>query len=128
VHALRHVHTLLAPGATLVDAHPVTEEQVENADGVVGVILEPEWVDGDLPNSEAALRSVVGEGLYELEAETQYDVLTHADEHIDLIEARRDLLEGQEELVRAIIAARPPLVTRMRVVLRRLRALPATPA
>jgi hypothetical protein len=124
VHALRHVHSLLAPGGTLVDVHPVTEEQVETSAGIVGVILEPEWVGVDLPNSEAALEQGVADGLYRLEAETEYDVLTHADEPDELIEARRELLEDQDELVRSIRAAPPPLFTRMHVVLRRLRVLP----
>lgn len=124
MHALRHVHSLLVSGGTLVDVHPVTEEQVETRDGVVGVILEPEWVNVDLPNSEAALEEVVAQALYRREAETEYDVLTHADEAHDLVEARRNLLEGQAALVRSIEAAAPPLFTRMHVVLRRLRALP----
>jgi hypothetical protein len=123
VHALRHVHELLVPGGTLVDIHPVTEEQVENRDAVVGVILEPEWITVDLPNSEAALRASVAEGLYALEAETDYDVLEHFDEPEELIEAKRDLLEEQNALVDAIRAARPPLVTRMHVVFRRLSVL-----
>jgi hypothetical protein len=124
VHALRHVHELLVPGGTLVDIHPVTEEQVENReDAVVGVILEPEWITVDLPNSQAALRASVAEGLYALEAETDYDVLEHFDEPEELIEAKRDLLEGQEALVDAIRAAAAPLVTRMHVDFRRLRAL-----
>jgi len=125
VHALRHVHTLVVPGGTLVDAHPVTEEQVETSEGVVGVILEPDWLNGDLPNSEAALREVIRDGLYELEAETEYDVLSHFDTTDELIEAKRDILEGQDGLLRSIRAARPPLRTRMHVVLRRLRSLPA---
>jgi hypothetical protein len=122
VHALRHVHTLLAPGGTLVDVHPVTEEQVETTRGFVGVILEPDWVNVDLPNSEAALRQVVHEGLYDLEAEREYDVLQHFDEPEELIDAKRDILEGQDGLVRTIRTAPPPLFTRMHVVLRRLRA------
>jgi hypothetical protein len=125
VHALRHVHTLLVLGGTLVDAHPVTEERVEASEGIVGVILEPDWVNGDLPNSEGALRQVVADGLYELEAEREYDVLSHFDDAGELIDAKRDILEGQDALVRSIRAAQPPLRTRMHVVLRRLRALPA---
>ena len=41
------------------------------------MILEPDWVAVDLPNSEAALRETVREGLFALEAETEYDVLEH---------------------------------------------------
>jgi hypothetical protein len=121
VHALRHVHGLLVPGGTLVDIHPVTEEHVE-ADGVrVGVIREPEWLDTDLPSSEAAMHQAVAEGLYELDAETEYDVLQHFDQPDELIDAKRDLLETQQPLIDAIRAAQGPLVTRMRVVFRLLR-------
>jgi hypothetical protein len=123
VHALRHVHGLLVPGGTLVDMHPVTEEQVEAAAGPVGVILEPDWLTGDLPNSESALQQVIAEGLYELEAETEYDVLQHFDDPEELIEAKSELLEAQQALVLAVRSAPAPLTTRMRVVFRRLRAL-----
>jgi len=120
VHALRHVHELVAPGGTLVDMHPVTEEHVEAAGGQVGVILEPQWVSVELPNSEAALRQTIAEGLYEVELETEYDVLQHFDTAEELIEAKSDLLEEQHELVAAIRAAPAPLATRMHVVFRRL--------
>ena len=123
MHALRHVHQLLVPGGTLVDIHPVTEEHVEAAGAPVGVILEPDWFTGDLPNSESALRRTIAEGLYELEAETEYDVLQHFDRPDELVEAKSDLLETQQALVDAVRAAPPPLVTRMRVVFRRLRAV-----
>lgn len=124
MHALRHVHGLVVPGGTLVDVHPVTEEHVGAAVGEIGVIREPEWVTVELPNAEAALRQTVAEGLYEFESETEYDVLQHFDEPDELIEAKSDLLEEQKTLVAAIRAAPPPLVTRMRVVFRRLRVLP----
>jgi hypothetical protein len=124
VHALRHVHKLLVQGGTLVDMHPVTEEQVETQRrGIIGVIREPDWVTVELPNAEAALQTAIGERLYELEEETHYDVLQHFDEAEELIEAKKDLLEEQEALERAIRAAMPPLMTRMRVVFRRLRTL-----
>lgn len=116
MHALRHVHQLVIPGGTVVEMHPVTQEEIER----VGVILEPEWLTVDLPNSEAALRQTITEGLYGLEAETHYDVLSHFDNAEELIDARRDLLADQPELVEAIRAAPAPLVTRMRIVFRRL--------
>jgi len=125
VHALRHVHELVVPGGALVDIHPVTEEQVQAGGGHVGVILEPEWLSVELPNSESALRQTIAEGLYELEVETEYDVLQHFDDADELISAKGDLLEEQQTLVAAIRAAPPPLRTRMRVVFRRLRVVPA---
>lgn len=51
MHALRHVHRLLVPGGTLVDIHPVTEEQVEAGAEPVGVIAEPDWLGSDLPKA-----------------------------------------------------------------------------
>ena len=77
MNALRHVHSLLVPRGTLVDAHPVTEERVEAAEGIVGTIEEPDWVAVDLPTAEAGVRRVVEESLYAFEAETSYDVLQH---------------------------------------------------
>jgi hypothetical protein len=121
VHALRHVHQLLVPDGTLVDMHPVTEEHVAGPAGPVGVIPEPRWVTVELPNAETALQTVIGEGLFELEAETAYEVLHHFTAAEELLEARRDLLEEQEVLVRAIRTAGTPLVTSVRVVFRRLR-------
>ena len=124
MHALRHVHGLLVPGGTLVDIHPVTEDHVEGAGGPIGVILEPDWRTIDLPNSESALQQTIAERLYELEAETEYEVLEHFDRPEELIEAKADVLEGQDVLLAAIRTAPPPLSTRMRVVFRRLRVLP----
>jgi len=124
VNALRHVHTLLMPGGTLVDAHPVTEERVESAHGVVGTISEPVWLGVDLPNTEEGLRQVVTDGLFTLEAELAYDVVEHFDEATDLLEAKRDTLEGQHGLIAAIQAASLPLSTHFRVTARRLRAMP----
>jgi hypothetical protein len=125
VNALRHVHTLLAQGGTLVDVHPISQEQVETDDGVVGTIEEPDWVEVDLPNAEAGVRQVIDEGLYVLEAETEYDVLQHFDDADELIDVKRDIIEGQDRLIAGIRAAQLPLRSRMRVVMRRLRA--ATP-
>lgn len=126
MHALRHVHGLVVPNGALVDVHPVTEERVETQAGVIGVIEEPEWTSVELPNAEAALRQTVREGLYAFEAEREYDVLTHFDSSAELIEEKRNLLEGQAALTARIEAAAPPLVTRMHVVLRRLRVLPSS--
>ena len=125
MNALRHVHTLLAPGGTLVDVHPVTQEQVETDDRVVGTIEEPSWVEVDLPNAESGVREVVDEGLYVVEAETEYDVLQHFDDAEELIDVKQDIIEGQDRLIAAIRSVQPPLRSRMRVVMRRLRA--ATP-
>jgi hypothetical protein len=123
VHALRHVHRLLVPGGTMLDLHPVTEQQVEAAGRVAGVIREPEWLDRHLPNAEAGLQQVIGEGHYALETEVDFDVLQHFDTTEELLERAADLLVDQPALKRRIRDTSPPFVVREHVVLRRLRAL-----
>jgi hypothetical protein len=125
VHALRHVHELLVPGGTMLDLHPLTEQQVEAHGRIVGVIREPEWIDRDLPNAEAGVEQVIAEGLYVPEAEIEFDVLQHFDTVQDLLEKEVEHLATQQELVRMIRRTPPPLFLREHVVLRRLRALPA---
>jgi hypothetical protein len=123
VNALRHVHQLLVPDGTLLDLHPVTEQQVEADGSVVGVIREPEFVTRHLPNAEAGLEQVVGEGLYVLETEVDFDVRQHFDTTEELVEKVTDLLADQPELARRIRGTSPPFVLREHVVLRRLRTL-----
>lgn len=122
MHALRHVHELLVPGGTLVDLHPVTQEEVEAGGRAIGVIEEREWFSVDLPNAVALLEHTIREGLYTPEAEGEFDLLQHFDRVQDLLEAKEDLLAEQPRLVRRIRAERPPFVTRERFVLKRLRA------
>jgi hypothetical protein len=123
VHALRHVHRLLVPHGTMLDLHPVTEQQVEAGGGIVGVIREPEWIERDLLSAEAGLEHVVAEGLYLLEKEVDFDVLQHFDTTEELLERAADLLASQPALARRIRGTSPPFVLREHVVLRRLRAL-----
>lgn len=124
MHALRHVHRLLVPGGTLVDLHPVEEERLEARGRALGVIEEAEWVNVDLPNSEARLRDAIREGLYTLEAEDSFELLQHFDTTEDLLDAKAELLETQQDLIGAIRAATPPFLTREDFVLLRLRSLP----
>ena len=123
MHALRHVYLLLISGGTMLDLHPVTEEHVEDAHGRhVGVIADPEYADEDLPNAEARLEEAVVAGLYVFEAEVEFDVLQHYDNADELMEAKAERLDSQQELVQQIRAATPPLRLREHVVLRRYRA------
>lgn len=122
MHALRHVHELLVAGGTLVDLHPVTEEEVEAGGRAIGVIEEPDWLSVDLPNAEARLEEAIRDGLYTLEAEVGLELRQHFDQVEELLEAKEEPLASQPALVRRIRAATPPLATRERFVLRRLRA------
>ena len=109
----------------MLDLHPVTEQQVEAHERIVGVIRGPDWVDRDLPNAEAGVEHAIADGIYVLEAEVEFDVLQHFDTAQDLLEKEADHLVTQQDLVRAIRRTPPPLFLREHVVLRRLRALPA---
>ena len=122
MHALRHVHRLLVRGGTLVDLHPVTEEHVEAGGRLVGVIEDSDYRSIDLPNAEACLQAEVRRGLYAWEVETEFDFLQHFDDSEELIEAKREALASQHDLVRRIRAAPPPLISREHVVLRRFQA------
>ncbi len=122
MHALRHAHELLVPGGTMLDLHPLTEEQVEAGGRRLGVIEEPAFVSTSLPNAEARLAEAIRAGLYTLEREVEFDVLQHFDEAEELLEAKEERLAELPALVRGIRAASPPFVTREHVVLRRLRA------
>jgi hypothetical protein len=124
VHALRHVHELLVPGGTMVDLHPITEEQVEAGGRAIGVIEEPDFVSVELPNAETRLEETIRAGLYELEAEIEFNVLQHFDDVEELLDVNEERLAAQPVLRRRIRAAPPPLVTREHVVFRRFRAEP----
>jgi hypothetical protein len=123
VNALRHVQTLLVPGGTMLDLHPVTEGRIEAEGVVVSVVPEPEFVATDLPNVEAAVSEVLAEGLYELEANAELDVLQHFDTADELLERHAEHLQDERELVERIRSATPPFVVREHAVLRRFRAL-----
>ena len=123
MNALRHVYDLLVPGGTLLDLHPVTEGRIEANGVVIGVVPEPEFVETDLPNVEAAVEQVVAAGLYVHEAETSLDVLQHFDTAEELLERHAEHLQGEEVLVTTIRSATPPFVVREHAVLRRFRAL-----
>ena len=124
MHALRHVHRLLVPEGTLLDLHPVTEQQAEADGRIIGVIREPVFIERDLPNAEAGLRQVIADGLYVLEAEVDFDVLQHFDTTDELLEKEADHLATQTALAQRIRGTSPPILLREHVVLRRLRALP----
>ena len=121
MHALRHVHRLVVCGGTLVDLHPVTEEHVEAGGQLIGVIEDPDYRSIDLPNAEACLQAEVRRGLYAWEAEKEFDFLQHFDDAEELIEAKRDALASQHDLVRRIRAATLPFTIHEHVVLRRFR-------
>jgi hypothetical protein len=107
----------------MLDLHPVTEQQVEAEDGIVGVIREPEFIGRGLANVEASVAQVVTDGLYALEVEVDFDVLQHFDTPGDLLDRKGEELEGQRQLVEQIRSLSGPFVVREHVVLRRLRML-----
>ena len=103
----------------MLDLHPVSEERVESAGRVIGVIAEPEFMTVHLPNAEQRVAQAVRDGLYVLEAEEHFDFREHFDTVAELLEARRERLSEQAQVARKIAAAAPPLATAQRTILRR---------
>lgn len=103
----------------MIDLHPIGEEWVESAAGVIGVLAEPEFVAVHLPNAEARLAAAVRDGLYVLEAEEHFELREHFDDSEEVCEARQERLAEQPELGRRIAAAAPPLATVQPLVIRR---------
>lgn len=120
MNALRHVHTLLVPGGTLLDLHPVTEMQIAAQGAIVGVIPEPDFAS-TLASVDAAVEQVVGAGLYTLEADDELDVRQHFDTSDDLLEHKAEDLRDEHVLVERIRASTPPFVASEHAVLRRFR-------
>jgi hypothetical protein len=105
----------------MVDVHPVTEGQVEAGGRRIGIIEEPDFTAVDLPNAEARLSEAVADGLYSLEAATEFDFLQHFDDADELFSAQEDAALVKPALARRIRAAPPPLVVREHVIARRFR-------
>ena len=127
MHALRNVHRALVPDGILLDVHPIPpHEQAEAGGEVLGRLDQSEFL-ATVAAAEGLLEEVVGDGLYEPEAEVETDVLERfdsAEELLDVVGER----EGESvpaPVERRIRRAQPPFWLRQRLVCRRFRATSA---
>jgi hypothetical protein len=87
----------------------------------MGFIEEPEWLGVVLPNAKAALHASIRDGYYALELEIEFVVLQHFDSVDELVEAKREYIEVEADLVERQRKLGPPIRTTERYVGRRLR-------
>ena len=125
MHALRRVHRSLVAGASVIDLHPVLPDQLVEAGGAPLGRIDEHSFFSVVTAAESTLGRLLQEGLFEFEAELEFD-------YLERFERRRDLLDHLDErddclvpqaLRRRIQRAQPPLDLRAHAVIRRFRAV-----
>jgi hypothetical protein len=81
VHALEEIHRLLKPTGTLIDIHPVAESlpiELHQAEKIelVGSFSVRQWCI-DYQEADEALAEIARRGLFAVEREAEFDLLTH---------------------------------------------------
>jgi hypothetical protein len=86
VHALRNIHTALAPDGILVDTQPVSAHPHVSADGIaLGALDMRDWLD-TIHAVDERFGETIAAGLYELQHEQHFTVT-------DTFDGGRDCLE-----------------------------------
>jgi hypothetical protein len=85
VHALRNIHRMLVSGAVLVDLQPIPPSPSLHAGGELLGRLDQRLVWERFGKTEAGVDAAVGEGLYALESELEFDVIERFDSKASLI-------------------------------------------
>jgi hypothetical protein len=75
VHALRNIHSMLVPGGALLDLQPIPPGPSLHAGGALLGRLDQSDVWERFGKTEAGVEAAVREGLFELEAELELDVI-----------------------------------------------------
>ena len=82
VHALEEIHRLLKPAGTLIEIHPSVEGpplvEVRSNGRLSFAEVDPGFDDADDRQAEAAVASVVDQGMYVLENRRRFELRTHA--------------------------------------------------
>jgi hypothetical protein len=86
VHALRNIHTALAPDGLLVDTQPVSAHPRVAGDGLTfGALDMRDWLD-TIHAVEERLSETIAAGLYELEHEQHFTVTDSFDDGRECLE------------------------------------------
>jgi hypothetical protein len=82
VHALEEIHRLLRPNGTLIEIHPALEAPsvIVRSDGTTPFVERDPAFDYemDLRQAEVAVATVADCGLFVLEDDRHFDLMTHA--------------------------------------------------
>jgi hypothetical protein len=124
VYALRNIHRMLIPGGLLLDLQPIPPSPSIHAGGENLGRLDQSQVWERFGTTEPGVQAAVREGLFELEAETEFDVIERFDSKATLIATinRRDDWHMAGQLAARLEAANPPIEGRDRLRLRRFGA------
>jgi hypothetical protein len=122
VNALRNIHQALVPEGILLDMHPIPPSTRAEARGEsLGDFDDAEFQD----LVKTAEARILETGLFEHDAETEFDWLERYDDPIQLLADVKDGWEGcsiPPDVEARIREAKPPVDIWERVVLRRFRA------
>jgi hypothetical protein len=82
VHALEEIHRLLQPNGNLIEIHPALEAPsvIVRSDGMTMFVEGDPGFDYeiDLRQAERAVSTIVDDGLFVLEEDRRFDLMTHA--------------------------------------------------
>jgi hypothetical protein len=126
VNALRNIHQALAPEGVLLDMHPIPPSTRAEARGEsLGEFDDAEFQE----LVKTAEARILETGLFQQEAETEFDWLERYDDPTELLADVKDNWDGcrvPTDVEARIREAEPPVDIWERVVLRRFRALAET--
>ena len=121
MHALRNIHRMLIPGGLLLDLQPIPPSPSIHAGGEHLGMLDQSQVWERFGTTEPGVQAAVREGLFELEAELEFDVIERFDSKATLIAtiSGRDDWNMSEQLAERLEHADPPIDAHDRLRLRR---------
>jgi len=124
VHALRNIHWMLVPGGVLVDLQPVPPSPTLHAGGRALGTVDQNQVWERFARADPGVEAALREGLFELEAELEFDVVERFASKEILIATinERDDWHITEQLAARLEAADPPIDGHDRLRLRSFRA------
>src|SRR2546429_4304652 len=79
VHALHRAHALVEPDGCVIDLRPTAETARIEADGVPLGRLDADEADRRHAAAEAALATVLADGVFRVDGEREFSFLTHGD-------------------------------------------------
>ena len=126
MHALRNIHTALAPDGILVDTQPVSASPPVASDGgELGTLDLHDWLD-TIHAVDERFAETIAAGLYELEHESWFVVTDSYDngpECLDIVSGWRGTRVSPEVMQR-LAASTSPVSVQQAVRLRLLRRAP----
>jgi hypothetical protein len=124
VHALRNIHRMLVSRGSLLDLQPIPPNPSLHAGGELLGRVDQSQVWERFGRTELGVAAAVGEGLYALESETEFDVIERFDLKETLIATinERDDWRMTKQLAARLEAADPPIDGHDRLRLRKFRA------